>query len=243
MKRAWFFCLVLALPFSARADDPAPVTDPAAVQQHYQAVAARPEFHETAETVADLRWTEWLDRWIRHLVSRFQDFRYAGQLSDTARVLVVIITAVAVAGMIALLVRLSRRRRRDRAEAQAADVAPGGPLLTPRQYETRLLRALENRDWRGAWLAAWLQLLARLENRHLVEADRSRTNREYLAQLRGQPLPGGALPLLAGLVDDYDRVVYGRRPIDEAGWAAFRGRIDEITLMLGLRERATEEPA
>ena len=61
--------------------------------------------------------------------------------------------------------------------------------------------------------------------------------------MRDQPLPAAALPLLAQMVDDYDRVIYGRQPIDEAGWAAFRARLDEVTLQLGLRELPTEEPA
>jgi len=149
---------------------------------------------------------------------------------------------VAIAGLVYLLVRLSRRRRDG--ESVAADLPPPGrTFLSPRQYEERLRQALESRDWHGAWLAAWLQLLARLENRRLVEADRSRTNREYLAQLRAQSLPAGAVSLLAGMVDDYDRFIYGVRPIDEAGWSGFRERIDEVTLMLGLRERATEKPA
>jgi hypothetical protein len=33
------------------------------------------------------------------------------------------------------------------------------------------------------------------------------------------------------------------RPIDEAGWSGFRERIDEVTLMLGLRERMMEKTA
>jgi len=236
------FLLLVALAGGARADDAAPVTDPAVVQQHYREVVARPEFHESAETLADVHWTDWIAQWLKHLVSRFQDFKYAGQLSGTARVAVIVLTVLAVTGLVLLLVRLTRRRR-DRAVAEADAPQPGRRLLTPRQYERRLQAALDSRDWHGAWLAAWLQFLARLENRHLVDADRSRTNREYLAQLQGQPLPSGALPLLVRMVDDYDRVIYGRRPIDEAGWSAFRDRIDELTLQLGLRERATEEPA
>lgn len=242
MRRGWIVLVVLALAGAARAEDGAPVTDPAAVQQHYREVVARPEFRESAETLADVHWTDWIAQWLRHLVSRFQDFKYAGELSGTARVVVFVLTVLAVAGLVLLLVRLTRRRR-DRVVAEAAAPTPGRTLLTPRQYEGRLQAALENRDWHGAWLAAWLQFLARLENRHLVEADRSRTNREYLAQLRARPLPSGALPLLVRMVDDYDRVIYGRREIDEAGWSSFRDRIDELTLQLGLRERATEEPA
>lgn len=218
------------------------MTDPAAVQQHFREVEARAEFHETPETLGDLRWSDWLSQSLKHLVSRFHDFKYFGQLSDTARVIVVVITVAAVAGLIALLVRLSRRRR-EQSAAQHSELPAGQTLLTPQQYEHRLRQALEERDWRGAWLAAWLQFLARLEHRHLVEADRSRTNREYLTQMQAQALPEGVVAQLVCMVDDYDRFIYGRRPIDEAGWAAFRNHIDELSLALGLRERGTEGPA
>lgn len=232
------------LTLSARADDsaPPPVTDPALVQQHYQEVVSRPEFRETEETLDDMRWSDWITQWVQRLVSRFQDLQYAGQLSSAARVLVFTMTALTVIALLYLLVRLSRRRR----DGESTDddlPLPGKTFLSPRQYEARLREAVAGSDWHAAWLAAWLQLLARLENRRLVEADRSRTNREYLAQLRGQSLPAGAMSLLAGMVDDYDRFIYGVRPIDEAGWGRFRERIDEVTLMLGLRERTTEKPA
>ena len=241
MIRLGICLLFLALAVAVRADD-APVTDPAAVGQHYREVAARPQFHEPEETIADVPWTDWLGQWLRHLVAGLRDFKYAGQLSGTARFLVIVLTAIAVAGLVVLLVRLTRRRR-EREAANFDEPAAGRALLTPRQYEKRLRAALEIGDWHGAWLAAWLQFLARLEDRHLVDADRSRTNREYLAQLRGQPLPAGAVPLLAGMVEDYDRVVYGGRRIDQAAWDSFRNRLDEATLQLGLRERPAGEPA
>jgi hypothetical protein len=244
MRPLPFILAAAMLTFAARADDnaPPPVTDPALVQQHYREVVSQPEFRETEETLDDVRWSDWITQWVERLVSRFQDLQYAGQLSTAARVLVFALTALTVIALLYLLVRLSRRRRDG--DPAADDVPlPGRTFLSPLQYEARLRGAVESRDWHGAWLAAWLQLLARLENRRLVEADRSRTNREYLAQLRSQSLPTGAMALLAGMVDDYDRFIYGVRPIDEAGWSGFRERIDEVTLMLGLRERATEKPA
>jgi hypothetical protein len=246
MTRALRLLIAVVVTLNARgAADAAqaPVTDPVAVAARYHQIATRPEFHETDDTLGDLHWGDWFVQWIRHVVARFQDFQYAGQFSVAARALVVIMAAVALGGLTYLLLRLSRRRRERAAEDEAEVPEPGKAFLSPRQYENRLRRALEGHDWHGAWLAAWLQLLARLENRHLVAPDRSRTNREYLVQLRDQHLPAEALPLLARMVDDYDRVIYGVRSIDEAGWIAFRERIDEVTLMLGLRERGTEELA
>ena len=244
MRWLLFILATVSMNFAARADENAQpaVTDPALVQQHYHEVLSRPEFRETEESLDDMRWTDWITQWVQRLVSRFQDLQYAGQLSTAARVLVFALTALTVIALLYLLVRLSRRRR-DGESAEEDAPLPSRTFLSLHQYETRLREAVEGSDWHGAWLAAWLQLLARLENRRLVEADRSRTNREYLTQLRGQSLPTGAMSLLAGMVDDYDRVIYGVRPIDEAGWSGFRERIDEVTLMLGLRERTTEKSA
>jgi hypothetical protein len=235
---------LLLLAPGLRADNPTPppVTDPVVVRQQYHAILAQPQFREQEEPFGDLNWSDWLTRWLTHLVSSFQNSRYAGQISTVAWVLVVVLTALAIAALIYVLARLSRRMR-DGAPDEVEEPPQGKALLSPRQYEQRLRRALEQGDWRGAWLAAWLQLLARLENRHMVEADRSRTNREYLAQLHAQALPPAALPLIARLVDDYDRFIYGLRAIDETGWSAFRQRIDEVTLLLNLRDRAVEEPA
>jgi hypothetical protein len=244
MRHALVPALLLALAPQLRADDQslAPVTDPVIVQQHYHAILARSEFHQQEEPFGGLRWTDWLSQWMTHLFSRLQNFKYAGQISVVAWFLVIALTLLAIGGLIYILVRLSRRKRDDALET-SEPLHERHALLTPRQYEERLRRALGQSDWHGAWLAAWLQLLARLENRHLVDADRSQTNREYLAQLRAQSLLPAALPLIARLVDDYDRVIYGLRTIDEDGWSAFRERIDEVTLLLNLRDRRAEEPA
>jgi hypothetical protein len=95
-------------------------------------------------------------------------------------------------------------------------------------------KAIRSGDWHAAWLAAWRQFLSRLENHRLVEADRTRTNREYLAQLREKTLPSPALALLTALVDAYDRFIYGHRPIAEPDWHLFHQQVSEAGLLLHL---------
>ncbi len=102
---------------------------------------------------------------------------------------------------------------------------------------------MQAQDWHAAWLAAWRQFLSRLEHRSLVDADRTRTNREYLAQLRGKALPVPALAVLSGMVDAYDRFIYGRQLIGEQDWNAFHRQIDEAALMLHLQEKRSSTPA
>jgi hypothetical protein len=231
---------------SARAADQpaatdAPVTDPAVVRRHYQELLARPEFREPDDFSADLRFRDWISQWVTRMLSQFRDFKYAGEMSGLAWLLITGLTGLAIVGLIYVLIRLSRRkgeRANDEAELSPAKNA----LLSPQVYDQRLRLAVENRDWHGAWLATWLQFLARLENRRMVEADRSRTNREYLAQLRSHQLPAPALPLLARLVDDYDRFIYGWLAIDEPLWRSFRQQIDEVSLMLHLRENDPSAP-
>jgi len=228
-----------------RGDDapaPAPVVDPALVHQHYEQVLARPEFREPDEWAGDFPLRDWFSQWVAQLVAEFQNFKYAGQMSGLAWLLVTTMTGLAIAGLLYVLVRLSRRPRI--ATSGLEEFTPGGKtLLSPQLYDKKLQEAVEQGDWRAAWLATWLQFLSRLERRRLVEADRSRTNREYLAQLRAQQLPSSALPLLAGLVDDYDRFIYGLRGIDEPGWRAFRRQVDEASLLLHLLDRTPAAPA
>ena len=67
-------------------------------------------------------------------------------------------------------------------------------------------------------VAAWRQFLSRLENRQLVDTDRTRTNREYLAQLRGNPVTRLSALSADGIVDAYDRYIYGHTSIGESDW-------------------------
>jgi len=241
--------LLLALcfaPLPASAEEPvtmmSPTVDPATVRDHYQQVLARPEFHESDDLTGDFSFSDWLSQWVTHLVSEFEDFKYAGQMSGLAWLLVTTLTALAIVGLLYVLVRLARRGRQPELD-QEESRAGGRTFLPPQRYDETLRHAVEARDWHAAWLATWLQFLSRLERRRLVETDRSRTNREYLAQLSAQPLPASALPLLAGLVEDYDRFVYGLRTIDEPRWLSFRRQIDEVSLLLQLRDRMPAPPA
>ena len=221
---------------------PAPITNPAQVAAHYRQVLARPEFQESQEPDINARFKDLLSQWFLRLGAKLGEFKYASRMPAIESLLMAVLVVVSVAGLFYIMLRLTRRR--GGMETESATGVPGQKTFRPPEfYDEEIRQAIGAGDWHGAWLAAWLQLLARLEHRQLVAADRSRTNREYLAQLRDQRLPDEAFPLLARMVDDYDRVIYGVRPIDEAGWTAFRERIDEITLRLGLRERLTKELA
>jgi hypothetical protein len=156
--------------------------------------------------------------------------------------LMTLLVVFSISVLLYIMVRLTRRR--GGMDAEPATGIPGQKAFRPPEsYDEEIHQAIRAGDWHTAWLAAWRQFLSRLEHRHLVEADRTRTNREYLAQLREKSLPGSALALLTTMVDAYDRFVYGRKSIGEPDWNQFHQQIDEAALLLHLDDKGTSAQA
>jgi hypothetical protein len=222
---------------SAIGDDnghaPAPVTDAAQVGNHYRAVVLRPEFQDSGDINIDDRLREVLAQWFYQLGEKMSQFKYVSEMSRVASMMLTGMVILCVGGFIYVVARIYRRR--GRFDLDEEEAAPGGKIFrAPEFYEKEIRDAVAARDWHTAWLAAWRQFLSRLENRQLVEADRTRTNREYLAQLRERTLPSPALELLTGLVDAYDLFIYGRKPIAEPDWNQFQRQVGEAGLLLHL---------
>jgi hypothetical protein len=240
MKKHLIFLAFLLPLLPTRASDPsppnaAPVTDPAQVAEHYRMILSRPEFQEPREPEPNERMRDWLSQWFTRLGAELGQFKYTEEMPRFASLLMTLFAFLSLGGLIYILVRLTRRPgERDREEAGTGITQ--SPLRAPEFYDEELRRTVAGGDWRGAWLASWRQFLSRLERDHLVKADRSRTNREYLAQLRAQSLPVSALGILSGMVDAYDNFIYGRRPIAEPDWEFFRQQVDEATLLLHLQD-------
>jgi hypothetical protein len=236
----WLPVLFLGASFlSARADTDAsapPVTDPAVVTARYHQLLAEPQFQEPNEPDVDTRMRDWLTQFFGRFGARFEQFKYGQEMPRFASLLMSIFVVVAIVGLLYTLVRLTRQRLRwERSESN-----PQASLRTlhpPEFYQEELRHAVAAGDWHGAWLASWRQFLSRLEKGRLVEADRSRTNREYLAQLGAQPQSTSTLALLANMVEAYDIFIYGRRPIAERDWRSFQEQIDEAALLLHLENR------
>jgi len=214
----------------------APVTDPSQVAAHFREVAARPEYHEVPEVDIGSRLKDTLSLWFLHLGNKFGQFQYSGEMPAFESLLMTLLVAASIACLLYVMVRLTRRRVSMDILLSTPDPGPR-TFHPPEFYDDEIQRALRESDWHSAWLASWRQFLSRLENRHLVEADRTRTNREYLAQLRAHSLPSPALNLLVGMVDAYDRTIYGRRQVARPDWDQFHGQIEEATLLLNLNDR------
>jgi len=212
---------------------PAPITDPVRVGEHYREVLARPQFQESEEPAVNTRIEDWLSQWFKRLGARLGEFNYANRMPAFESLLMTLLVVFSIAVLLYIMVRLTRRR--GGMEPEPATGMPSQKAFRPPEfYDEEIHQAIQAGDWHTAWLAAWRQFLSRLEHRHLVEADRTRTNREYLAQLRGKTLPASALALLTGMVDAYDRFIYGRQSIGEPEWNLFHRQIDEAALLLHL---------
>jgi hypothetical protein len=214
----------------------APVTDPAQVAAHYREVVGRSEFQEPAESDVNDQMRSWLSQCFARFGAKLDEFRYAEEMPRFTSLLITLLVGASLIGLLYVLVRLTRRRiGRDFSES----TTPPGPKIfqPPEFYEEELRRAVAGGDWHAAWLASWRQFLSRLEKGQLVAADRSRTNREYLLQLRAQLQTEAALPLVSGTVEAYDAFIYGRRAIAEPDWRSFQGKLDEAGLLLHLTDR------
>jgi hypothetical protein len=245
VKRVLILAALFALLAPLRADDnpatPPAVTDPAQVARHFHDVAARPEFADSGESSASPRLEDLFSEWFQNLGKRIGEFKYASRMPAFESLLMSLLVAFSLAIVAYIVLRLTRGHHWTRQESDAPTVDEKTPRA-PETYNAEITRAVETRDWHAAWLAAWRQFLSRLERRSLVEADRTRTNREYLGQLRGQALPATSLVLLTAMVDAYDRAIYGRTPIGEAEWNDFHHQIEEAALLLHLDDRRSPEP-
>jgi hypothetical protein len=212
------------------------VTDLTSISSHYHEVAARPEYHEIEEPDISSRLKDTLSQWFLQLGKKFGEFKYSGEMPAFASLLMTLLVAFSIAGLLYVMFRLTRRRATLEISSSVSTVGPK-TFRPPEFYDEEIRQAIETSNWHRAWLASWRQFLSRLENRQLVEADRTRTNREYLAQLRTHVIPAPVLVLVGAMVDAYDRTIYGRRSVGESDWNQFNGQIKEAALLLHLADK------
>ena len=227
---------------SSDATSSVPITDPVQVGEYYHQVLTRPQFREVDEAPVNTRLQDWLSQWFKHLGARFGEFKYANQMPAFESLLMSLLVVFSISILLYIMVRLTRRRSGMDPEPDI-EIPGQKAFRPPESYDEEIGQAIQAGNWHAAWLAAWRQFLSRLEHRHLVDADRTRTNREYLAQLRDKSLPGSALTLLTGMVDSYDTFIYGRKLIGQPEWSLFHQQIDEAALLLHLDDKKARTQA
>ena len=216
-------------------DTSVPITDSGSIAASYQKVLSQPKYQETDEPDANAQIRDWLSQWFTRLGAEFGQLKYTQEMPRFASLLMAVFVVLALIGLLYTLVRLTRRRQKWK-DSQSLEADQSLLASTPRRDEEELRQALAGGNWHVAWLAGWRQFLSQLEKGRLVETDRSRTNREYLSQLRAQTLPAPVLALLTRLIDSYDSFIYGRHAIVESDWTSFHQQLDEAALLLHLPE-------
>jgi hypothetical protein len=223
---------------ASTANASAPITDPAQVRQHYEEMLTRPQFQDTEEPVVNSRIEDWLSQWFKQLGARIGEFKYSNRMPAFESLLMTLLVVLSIAVLLYIMVRLTRRRGQMDEDSHDG-FSDHKAFRPPEFYDQEIQHAIRAHDWHTAWLASWRQFLSRLEHRHLVDADRTRTNREYLAQLRGKSLLPSTVELLDSMVDTYDRRIYGRQSIAEPDWTLFNQKIQEANLLLHLDDKPT----
>ncbi len=156
----------------------------------------------------------WLGRWLQRL-SELGGGQAAGG--------VLIFAAIGVTG---LVVFWAMRRLRGEISAESHL-----PLLPTDDHNLTAQAAFDNAqqnadtgDYRNAVRYLYLSALLSLDERDQLHFDRSKTNREYLRSIAGSEFA----PTLRGVIDVFDRVWYGFRPIDSATFTHYRQQVRDL---------------
>ena len=110
---------------------------------------------------------------------------------------------------------------RDQAVRQAAEEAG----LSSADARTRAQTLINGGDYRSAVRYLYLSSLLWLDEHKLLRYERSLTNREYLAQVQNNP---HLHERLSPVVSTFDRVWYGKRPIDDAALRTYQEQVDAL---------------
>ncbi len=196
-------------------------------------ILARPEFQWKAKPPNPLE--EWLNRQVNRFLQWLSTL-FTGRSVDLPAPLELLLRlglpfiAVLLLSLLAFYITTTLRRSFAPAAALPNAVQPGDEALdAPAAWE--FASQLANRsDYRGALRYLYLSTLFSLDENGFLRFDKTRTNHEYLAALRGSKTPGSEL-ILAGfvdLVDLFDRVWYGYQPFDQPGYAAYASRVEDL---------------
>jgi hypothetical protein len=190
-------------------------------------VLARPEF-----AVPESPWQRFR-RWLAEQLARWlPDVAPAGERSPAVDVAAeALVWAVGAAGLLLLagllgywLQGLLRSFVVDTELAAGRDGR--GQSTTPEQARTAAASLARAGNYRAAVRQLYLAALLTLEERGLVQHDRSLTNREMLAQVEpAAELAGRLMPV----VDTFDAVWYGVQEPTQATYQSYAAEIDALT--------------
>jgi len=189
-------------------------------------VLSRPEF--SGESTKPGRLSEWLSSLRQRLLDLWYGTldRLVGVLGPN-RVLRWAVFAASALALAWVTVRAVQRMRGgfiQEAGPDGSQEEAGLPLSA--QEALRLAHDLsQTGDFRSAVRYLYMSSLISLEERGLLRHDRSKTNREYLRMLANRP---DLADILREVVEVFDRVWYGFQRLDQASFARYAARVEDL---------------
>ena len=174
-------------------------------------ILAREEFSGSQKSAAD----QWLGSLLRRapVFDGFGSGEGSKAVSITLSIIVLVLFLLLLAHVLA---RLGLGRLLGSQSMETEDIYAGPD--SPRGALDEASRAASSGDFRTALRLVYLAVLLRLDERDLIRFDRTGTNWEYLAALRGNP---EFHQLLRPVTVTFDRKWYGREAAGESDYTTF----------------------
>ena len=194
--------------------------DPARVRRELRQILASREYSASTRKNALERWTEGVGKaivrtlrnlgaWIvRHLT--IKESSGGGIAAVVGMWLVALGFLVAVCVVVRRIVRSSRARSSEDAD----DAAASYEMPTAKRLIKQAAKLADAGDYKGAFKSAYVASIAYLDETRALRFERSRTNWEYMRELKSgghERLHGELQPLTR----DFDRKIYGRESCAE----------------------------
>ncbi|MGH9802505.1 MAG: DUF4129 domain-containing protein [Blastocatellia bacterium] len=129
---------------------------------------------------------------------------------------ILVLLAAASIGLVKLLRRLRRRQKKDDVREVLGEELPDDATAADLLANANLLA--RNGDFRSAIRRAYIALLCELEQRGKVRLHRSKTNRDYLDELKPQQ---SLYPTFSVMTGAFEHIWYGLEPATEAEFNDF----------------------
>lgn len=201
-----------ALPAMA-ADQNRVGVSPATIRAEVRDILSAPEYNRKFEPESPSRLAAWLSEKFNDFVEWLAHGFGGGGGRALASVLAVLVVIAFLALCVLLVFRLTSRFK-GRLAANEEDDGETYDLPSSSRLMSEAARLAERGDYRGAFLKAYLATISYLDEIQALRFERSRTNWEYLRELRNQGRDSVAAELRP-LTADFDRKLYGHDQCDQ----------------------------
>jgi hypothetical protein len=187
-------------------------------------ILARPEFQWPVQQPSPLE--KWLQELWVHLLELVVNLVPAEALSVLTPMLSYVLPGLGALILILVLAYAMRGLLADFVAEKEADAENGKDEdLTAAMALKRAQTLSEGGDYRTAVRYLYLSTLLLLEERGLLRYDRSLTNREYLRSIAHKP---ELAAIFRDVIEVFDRVWYGYRPLDDKAYTWYADRVKEL---------------